>query len=261
MNADMFRDLTQINWQLLFVRTYTFVRTLLEVVTKQTVKSTKYLANSFADDVYYVYEGSYIPVPARDVKSGLGSATWTYKYNRDTKTLTSLTGSTAGHRSHVSNILEAKLLLGDLQMYDLTDFFDTVEFVSATTTDFPPILTWIGLWSLESGVFLDQTKKFLLSVEMLDGQKFSFPIWDVETATLSKWRAMNAPLVMHRQPELNPSEEECCGDECDCAEQSNAGTVAPAATPVIELPAPYEAVERQETTLLPSPVAAPASEN
>jgi hypothetical protein len=127
MYASIVNSLSQINWQLLFVRTYTFVRTLVEVATKQTVKSTKYLVNSFSDDTYYLYTGSCVPISEKNLKSGLGSAEMAYKYNRDTKVLVSLAGSNADTRHHTSNISEATLVLGDLVVYEIPEFFDTVE--------------------------------------------------------------------------------------------------------------------------------------
>ena len=249
MNAFSFRDLSSINWQLLFVRVYTLVRTVIEATTKQTVKSTRFLVNSFVEDTYYSFENCYAPVSATSVKGGHGSAKASYVYNRDTKVITSLAGSTEGRIPHVSNILEAKLSLGDLELYDLTNFFDTVEFVSATQGDFPPILTWLGFWSLETGVFLDQSKKFILTLEMIDGETFSFPVWESQATFQEKWQTLNTPMTLHRQPE-QPLEEHYDSND-DVPGSSNAA----AAT---SLPAPTQTLDRQETTMLASPIAAPA---
>jgi hypothetical protein len=270
MYASMLRTLTEIDWPLLFVRTYTFVRTLLEVATKQTVKTTKYLVNSLSDDTYYVYNGSYVPISQNNLKPGLGSAEMAYKYNRDTKVLVSLADSTTDNRQHTSNILEATLVLGDLVIYNITEFFDTVEFVSADNNDFPPILTWLGFWSLESGVCLDPTKNFILRVEMLVGSTESFPIWSQDSAVLARWKRLNAPIVLRRQPEVTPevtpevkpeviSKDEVpvsneCGGGCEgctsvCRDESTVNAIM--------LPAPSSLDERQETTLLPTPTPIP----
>lgn len=280
MYASMLRTLTEIDWALLFVRTYTFVRTLLEVATKQTVKTTKYLVNSLSDDTYYVYNGSYVPISQNNLKPGLGSAEMAYKYNRDTKVLVSLADSTTDNRHHTSNILEASLVLGDLVLYDVTEFFDTVEFVSANNNDFPSILTWLGFWSLESGVYLDPAKNFILRVEMLVGSTESFPIWSHDAEVLARWKRLNAPIVLRRQPEVKPEvkadpkfdaelheegevENEVpycddCGGGCDGChsvrrDESTVNTIT--------LAAPSGLDERQETTLLPTPTPTPTPEN
>jgi hypothetical protein len=246
MYASLVNTLAQINWQLLFVRTYTFVRTLLEVATKQTAKSTKYLVNSFSDDTYYLYTGSYVPISEKNLKPGLGSAEMTYKYNRDTKVLFSLAGSTTTDtRHHTSNISEATLVLGDLVIYDITEFFDTVEFVSATHTDFPPILAWIGIWSLESGVYLDPKKNFVLRIEMLVGSTESFPIWSQDSVVLARWKALNAPIVLRRQPEINRKVE------------FQSTTHDESVMNAIMSPASSMRVDLQESTLLDTPTPTP----
>lgn len=258
-----YNALREINWQLLAVRLYTVISTVLEAVSKQTLKSGKYLLASLRDETYHLYDDIYLPMPYSSVKHGKASADPSYIYNHDKKIIKPLVVSTGKYQPHVSNILEAKLLSDGKELYDLTDFFDTIEFKSGSRDDFPPILTWLGIWSLETGIVLEKSLKLVLSVEMIDGEKFPFPIWvndaDVQDALLRKWRALNAPMSLSvssstvaNVPASSSTAVEECGGECagncdDCPP----GCCAVTST---ELPAPTEALERQETTLLSSPV-------
>lgn len=183
--------------QLLFVRTYTFLKLLWDLALKQSVKSTTCIINSFSEDIYYIYTGSHIPISVATVKEHPeGSVLFTYKYNKDTKTITCLLNTEGEEREHTSNIIEAKLFLNSTELYDLTDFFDTTKCIGL---DFPPIRTWIGFWGLESGIYLDPTANLTLTVQMMDGSDESFDIWAEDPSSLTKWKKINAPLSLHRQ--------------------------------------------------------------
>lgn len=258
-------DFKNLDWRLLVVRTYTLVRTLFDTLSKQTVKSSRFLLKSFSDETYYFIDGSYIPVSEANLanyKGSLGVATvnFSYKYVRDTNTIYSLPSSTEVKQMHTTNILDAKLMLGDRQLYDMTDFFDTVEFVSTRDGDFPPLLAWLSFFSVETGVILDSKADLKLRISTLDGANQVFTVWSPNAEELGTWKAINTPMTLHRQPEVAFTRGNDSGDEYDG--RSNAGSLAPAPTPVAELeevdspaqlPAPSENLQRQETTLLASP--------
>jgi hypothetical protein len=225
-----FRNFRDIDWQLLFIRTYTWVVTVSKLFTSQTVKSVKYLAASFTPEVYAFYSGSSVPVRYTDYsKDVAGTSNVDFYYNRDTKTISKSFESS--HLPRTLNIEGASLYHGDICLYDLTDFFDTTRY--AGTADVPSLDQWVGIWQLENGIYLDRNKDFQLHIEFLGVAKSEvFSLWSVEN--VARWNQLTSSTPrLHRQVfrALN-------GPDCSC--------VPRAATVVAENTSVEETQEQQQ---------------
>lgn len=203
-----YRSFRDIDWQLLFIRTYTWLSTMYALVSSQTVKSVKYLAASFHPEVYVFYKGGSVPVRASDYnKDVAGVSNIDFYYNRETKTL-SKTIETS-HIPRTLNIEGASIYHGDICLYDLTDFFDTTRF--AGNQEVPSLEQWVGIWELENGIFLDREKEFQLRVEFLGAGSEQFTLWRVGRGDLWKELASSVPRL-HRQ-----TARALMGPDCSCA--------------------------------------------
>lgn len=191
-----FRNFRDINWQLLFIRTYTWVLTMSRLVTSQTVKSVKYLAASFVPEVYVFYSGSSVPVRLSDYnKDAAGTCNIDFYYNRECKTISKSLESS--HIPRTLNIEGASLYHGDICLYDLTDFFDTTRYAGAH--DLPTLDQWVGIWELENGIYLDRKKDFQLHIEFLGTEKSEeFSLWSIQN--VHRWNElMSSAPRLHRQ--------------------------------------------------------------
>lgn len=188
------RAFREIDWQLLFIRSYTLLSFYWNIVSNQTVKTVKFLTNSFQKDLYCFYAGSDVPVRVNDyAKDVAGASTVEFYYDRDSKVLTK-TRETV-HIPRLLDVESARLYHGDILLYDLTDFFDSTRF--AGSVEVPSLNRWIATWELEAGIFLDRTKEFTVEIEFLGGGVEKFSLWNGPTARWNE-RVSRVPRL-HRQ--------------------------------------------------------------
>lgn len=169
-----FRALRDYDWQLFFIRAYTFLSFVWNTVSTQTVKSTKYLIQSFSPDIYCIFSGSSIPVRYTNYTHDVaGAAEIEYYYNRETKVISKQ--QEVVHIPRLLDIESARLFHGNICLYDLTDFFDSTRF--AGSGEVPSLPIWISLWELENGIFLDRTTEFTIHLEFLGGGTIEITLW------------------------------------------------------------------------------------
>lgn len=228
MNFNQFRD---INWQLLFIRTYTWISYAWNLVQTQSVKTTKYLVLSFKDDIYALYKGASIPVRIVDFgKDVAGVADIDFYYNRETKIISNtLAGN---HLPRTLNIEGASIYHGDMCLYDLTDFFDTTRY--AGSERIPNLDQWVGIWELENRIYLDRNKEFELHVQFLGASNETFSLW-VKTRE-DRWAELTSSSPrLHRQvfpksscscaPTTDSSRNTVCMPSCEAVNPESAPTV------------------------------------
>jgi len=206
-----FRSFRDIDWQLLFIRTYTWLSTMYALVSSQTVKSVKYLAASFNPEIYVLYRGGSVPVRASDYsKDVAGTSNVDFYYNRETKTL-SKTVETS-HIPRTLNIEGASIYHGDVCLYDLTDFFDSTRF--AGNQEVPSLEQWVGVWELENSIYLDREKDFQLHVEFLGAGREEFSLWGLRGGRGGdRWKELTSTVPrLHRQ-----TARALMGPDCSCA--------------------------------------------
>lgn len=217
-----FRSFREIDWQLLFIRTYTWLSTMYNLIYSQTTKSVKYLKASFQPELYALYEGQCMPVPVNDyTKDVAGTASVDFYYNRETKIISKTVEF--NHIPRTLNIEGASIYHGDICLYDLTDFFDTTRY--AGSQDIPSLDQWIGLWELENGIYLDPKKEFQIHIEFLGDGKEVFNLWrDNQT----RWNQLTSNVPrLHRQvfralTPLSPSPSPCsCPFPCPSGPDSS----------------------------------------
>lgn len=232
------------DWTLLAVRLYTYASSFFQIVFNQSVKSSKYLVDSFKDDVYMFMNGSFAPVPSRNYSlHKTGSSVPVGFYNRETKTLSRAYPGTSTN-NHTLDIYTAQLYHGDMMIYDLTDFFETTFFAEQDTIPGLPI--WLGAWSLENRIYLDPNVNYVVKFTTLENENNEFSIWSTSQSDSERWQRMNQSVPrLHRQaptpasaPSPVQSEPEHPVTPPVQEETSNAAaTVVPAPEPFDEEPA------------------------
>lgn len=186
------------DWTLLALRLYTYASSFLQVVFNQSVKSTKFLMDSFKDDIYMFMNGSFAPVQSRNYSlNKTGSSVPIAFYNRETKTLSrAYPGTTMNN--HTLDIYTAQLFHGDMMIYDLTDFFETTFF--AEQDNIPELSVWLGAWSLENRIYLDPNVNYIIKFTTLENQNNEFSIWTKDENDSQRWQQMNQAVPrLHRQ--------------------------------------------------------------
>jgi hypothetical protein len=244
-----FRNFREIDWQLFFIRAYTWVLTVSALVSTQTVKSVKYLAASFTPEIYVLYTGSSIPVRSADYnKDVAGASNIDFYYNRETKVISKTLESS--HLPRTLNIEGASIYHGDICLYDLTDFFDTTRFAGGQ--DVPTLDQWVGIWELENGIYLDRNKEFQLQIDFLGAGHEEFTLWVKHRE--ERWRELisNAPRL-HRQ-----TMRALALPDCSCVSSATEAVAEPVAEAVAEPVA--EAVAEPVAEAVAEPVAEPVAE-
>ena len=225
-----YRNFGTIDWQLMFIRTYTWLSTMYSLVTSQTVKSAKYLAASFHPEIYVLYRGGSVPVRVADYnKDAAGTSNVDFYYNRETKTISKTV--TTSHLPRTLNIEGASIYHGNICLYDLTDFFDTTRF--AGNQDVPSLEQWVGIWELENSIYLDREKEFQLHVEFLGAGREEFTLWVKRREDRWKEFTSTAPRL-HRQ-----TVHTLLGPDCSCSSKTTEPVTAtteesaPCGTPAV----------------------------
>lgn len=184
-----------IDWQLLMIRTYTLLTTVYNAVRTQSVKTGKYLLASLQPDLYVFFKGAKVPVRMTDyTRDVAGAGAIDYYYNRDLKVLSKTSEVTFIPRT--LNIESARIMHGDICLYDLTDFFDTTRYAGGQ--DVPTLNQWIGIWELENGIYLDTGIDFEVEIEFLGGSGEVLPLWRDNEERWNRLTATNSTRL-HRQ--------------------------------------------------------------
>lgn len=197
MNGSLASQFREINWTLLYVRTWNLLSYYLSAAAFQAKKTGYNLLASFRPDLYVFYEGVDIPVKAQDYGvNSSGASTVRAIYNRDTKQLTM---QSAQSPYHMIGILDAQIYHNEVMLYSLDDFFVNTLY-SQRGTGVPPLSLWISIWCLESATFLDRNKDFTLRVTYMDGSEDSYSLWSRDEVELSRWQEKNRqPTPLHHQ--------------------------------------------------------------
>jgi hypothetical protein len=186
LTASYFRN---IDWQLLVVRTMNLLGYCWNVFKAQSVKSSRFLLDSFSPNVYIFFEGSSVPVAARDYKqTAAGTPVIAAYYDRDTQSIYTDTTSTNFHTLLFESV---NVYHRDIDLYDLTDFFNDTKFYGSIPASLD---TWVAAWCLESGIYLDRKKSFTLRGKLyLEDDTKTFSLWSTDADEKAEWAKLCSP--------------------------------------------------------------------
>jgi hypothetical protein len=189
------QQLTQVNWTLLALRTWTFVYNALNTSIWASKKTYVALMDAFSEEKYVFFKGDSTPYHmSHVVLDGPGIASLNWTYNKNTKTFTSSTASPHAHAKHLE-WLSASIQYNGLNLYSLDDVIEDTRYSDASGA-MPPNDILIAAWSLTSGIVLDKTIDLKLFVIHSDGRE--------ETASL--WKQFQKPIeVKKEEKNIEPS--------------------------------------------------------
>ena len=160
-------------------RTFLVLKSLFDTLVSTTKFVSARIVNASYPRKYVFFNGYTTPYLYHSVKmEGPGVPTVAWVYDLDTNVLTH------GADEPLQNIswLSASIKFNGLNLYPLDDFISTVKF--ATTGETPPPAILVGAWSLFSGVVLNNSMDFELSVIDENGEEQSFSPWSFTTRRL-----------------------------------------------------------------------------
>ena len=188
--------LRNVDWQFLLVRTMNVLTYYWGLLKRQSVKSSRFLLDSFSPNVYLFFEGSSVPVAARDYRqSAAGTPNIAAYYDRDTQSIHTDTTST---NFHTLLFESANIYHRDINLYDLTDFFNETRFYGTVPATLD---TWVAAWCLERGIYPDRKKSFTLRGKLfLEDEVKTFSLWSTDADEKAEWAKLcNPPGVFHHQ--------------------------------------------------------------
>jgi hypothetical protein len=188
--------LRNFDWQFFVVRTVNLLTYCWNIFKKQSVKSSKFLVDSFSPNLYVFFEGSSVPVAARDYKqNAAGIPAVAAYYDRDTQAI-----YTDTRRANYHTLLfeTVNLYHRDICLYDLTDFFNDIKFYGTTPASLD---TWVAAWCLETGIYLDRKKSFTVrSKLLLENDSKMFSLWSTDADEKLEWTKLcRPPGLFHSQ--------------------------------------------------------------
>jgi len=196
----MLQSLQAINWVQLFFTVYAWIVNVSTITYHQTLKTTRFLANSACSENYVFFQGSNTPVYEQNYENRKpGSSKVVCIYNKDTNTI--IIDSTRPART--LSFVTAELYHGHICLYNLTSFFDTTYWKGEQYA--PSLGVWMGVWSLVNGIYLDTNMEFVLRVSTPEGEEQEFDIWSDSFSEKQRWDSLNEVTVrLQRLPAPAP---------------------------------------------------------
>jgi hypothetical protein len=172
------KQIREINWTLLALRTISFVQTVVSLTVGTTKKTYAALADAFSEEVYVFFKGDSTPYRSRRLISegpGIPSVEWTY--NKTTKTFTSsYTCSAETTRHKYLEWLSASVQYNGLNLYSLDDIIESTTVIHPNET-MPSNEILVAAWALQSGVVLDKTIDLKLFIIHSSGKEETVSLW------------------------------------------------------------------------------------
>lgn len=157
-------------YSLIFINTSIM---FLSILWNLVNRMRKNVSKSFGKDVYVFFERNDTPYHTADFKtSGPGISPVAWYYDSKTKTFSNPTFCTSTHHFPM---LTAQIKYGDMLLYDISEFVDTLRYNSAGTVPQPELI--LAAWSLESGVVLSKSNTLKLSTITDEGDNREIPLY------------------------------------------------------------------------------------
>lgn len=177
------------------LRTYIFLKTLLNTFIYVSTTVGKALVVAFQPKEYVFFKGYNTPLLLNNVSltgPGIPEVTWTYYEGSNTLV--------KGLSNDSANLpwLSASVRYNGITLYSLDDFVSNMKFSGDTV---PPPAVIVGSWSVKSGVYLDRALPLELLVINEDGDEVAFPIDSFEEGELVEEEAPS-PVVPQPPTEI-----------------------------------------------------------
>lgn len=137
-----------------------------------TKKVTWSVYSALQPETYYFFKDSAHPWDARRVNlSRAGSPHVDWYYNADTRTFSRQEND--GHLHHFP-YLTAEIYHGDLALYDITSFTESLKWTGGHTA--PSANHVLSAWSLNTGILLDPSLPLVLKFINQEGEESTIPL-------------------------------------------------------------------------------------
>jgi hypothetical protein len=144
----------------------------LTTATQVTKKISTNVYRGFQAESYYFFKDSAVPWDARRVNlSSAGSPHVDWYYNAETKTFRRQEND--GHLHHFP-YLTAEIYHGDLALYDITSFTESLRWTGGETA--PSANHVLAAWYIDTGVLLDPSLPLVLRVINEEGDQTEIPL-------------------------------------------------------------------------------------
>jgi hypothetical protein len=151
----------------------------LTTTTQVTKKVTTSVYRGFQAETYYFFKDSSVPWDTRRVNlSSAGSPHVDWYYNAETNTFSRAEND--GHLHHFP-YLTAEIYHGDLALYDITSFTESLHWTGGETA--PSANHVLAAWYIETGVLLDPSLPLVLKVINEEGESTEIPLHTNTTAS------------------------------------------------------------------------------
>jgi hypothetical protein len=146
----------------------------LTSATQVTKKISTNVYRGFQAESYYFFKDSAIPWDARRVNlASAGSPHVDWHYNAETKTFSRVEND--GHLHHFP-YLTAEIYHGDLALYDITSFTESLHWTGGETATAPSANHVLAAWYIDTGVLLDPSLPLVLRVINEEAETIEIPL-------------------------------------------------------------------------------------
>lgn len=181
-------------WQILLIRIFNFACMVLNVSRAQAIRTLTYTAQSLRTEDFLFFAGQDVPVRAADYTTRApGTAVVAAVYTRDTNTLVMNGADDVPNRKF--QFTEAGLYHGSICLHDLTSFFETLNWKNEGCA--PPLRMCLGVWSLQSKMFLNRNINFVIRIVDSYDEVIEFTLFDGHTDE-DTWKDLTRhPMSLH----------------------------------------------------------------
>ena len=157
---------------------------MLSIMTDFCVTNVAYLYKTLVDaysvKTYLLFERMVSPYNRSDVHLGsASSALPLWYYREDTRTFNEWSLEYTENKRSEIPILSMAITDGERILHDLTDYMESVR-VFHSTGAIPSIAHILGAWSLSSGIVLNPTNNYFVTVITSTADTVTLPMTDVK---------------------------------------------------------------------------------
>lgn len=161
---------------LCLLRTYNMLSIMADFCATNVVYLYKTLVNAYSVKTYLLFERIESPYNRSDVHLGsASSALPLWYYREDTRTFNEWSLEYTENKRSEIPILSMAITDGERILHDLTEYMESVR-VFHSTGAIPSIAHILGAWSLSSGIVLNPSNNYFVTVITSTADTLTFPM-------------------------------------------------------------------------------------
>lgn len=137
------------------------------------------IKKTFNEDQYVFFHGSSYPYRLEEIQlhsPGVPEVEWYYNSKTRTFLTSRLYNNSQAYHTHHIPYLTAEVRYNDLDLYDVSEFFNSVRWAGEDSEAMPSVDLLLSAWSVSSGIILKRSSQMVVVAINTDGNEVRIPL-------------------------------------------------------------------------------------